>query len=111
MLDSSSSDRVKSEVVKVLVEQHKELLQGECETYLRDDKRDDLSRMFRLLSRIDNGVRIMLEALQQHVIEIGFNAVKAIPPKEAKVLMSLLLLTPGSKKIRRDSSAGVGAIQ
>lgn len=39
-LDPSSLEKVKREVDSVLIEKHKELLQVECENYLRDDKQE-----------------------------------------------------------------------
>ncbi len=41
--------------------------------------------MYRLLSRIEDGIRPMLEDLQEFVTDTGFDAVKSIPAKEASV--------------------------
>lgn len=80
-----------------MIEKHKELLQVECENYLRDDKREgklfpkssevvDLSRMYRLLARIDDGIKPMLDVLQNYVTVTGFESIRSIPAKDQKVL-------------------------
>jgi hypothetical protein len=83
-LDPSSFDKLKRECDTVLIEKHKEVMQVECENYLKDDKRDDLSRMYHLLSRIPEGINPMLDVLQSHVTKYGFDAVKSIPAASVK---------------------------
>lgn len=94
--------QLKKECDTVLIDRHKELLQVECENYLRDDKREgihsltmqpeidvcflDLSRMYKLLSRIEEGIQPMLDVLQNYVVQTGFEAIKSIPVKESKVI-------------------------
>lgn len=77
-LDSSSYDRVRREIDMVLIDKHKDMLQNECEAMFRDDKRDDLSRMYRLLSRIEGLIEPMLLVLQSYVTQQGLEAVKAV---------------------------------
>ena len=83
------------------------MLQVECENYFRDDKREgtpeipptfffltfllDLSRMYRLLSRIDDGIKPMLEVLQNYVSTTGFEAIKSIPTKDQKVTTNIYM--------------------
>ena len=62
----------------VLIDKHKDMMQTECESMFRDDKRDDLSRMYRLLSRIDGLIEPMLLVLQSYVTQQGLEAVKAV---------------------------------
>jgi hypothetical protein len=45
----------------------------------------DLSRMYKLLSRIEEGIQPMLDVLQNYVVQTGFEAIKSIPVKENKV--------------------------
>lgn len=64
------------------------------EAYLRDNKQEDLSRMYRLLSRIDDGIKPMLDVLQQYVAQTGFDAIKSLAEKdrgEAKPYVDTLL--------------------
>jgi cullin 1 len=77
-LDSSSYDRVRREIDMVLIDKHKDMMQNECESMFRDDKRDDLSRMYRLLSRIEGLIEPMLLVLQSYVTQQGLEAVKAV---------------------------------
>ncbi|ELR25392.1 cullin 1, putative [Acanthamoeba castellanii str. Neff] len=88
-LDSSSFEKLKRECDTALIERHKDLMQVECKTYLADDKRDDLSRMYHLLSRIPEGINPMLEVLQKYVTDVGFDAVKSIPEASTKTLLDV----------------------
>jgi len=69
-------------------------LQGECATYLKDEKLDDLSRMYHLLTRIDDGIKPMLDVLQNHVSHFGLEAIKSVPEGakmgEVKYITTLL---------------------
>jgi hypothetical protein len=69
---------VRREIDLVLIDKHKEMLHNECEMMFRDDKRDDLSRMYRLLSRIESLIEPMLQVLQSYVTQQGLEAVKAV---------------------------------
>jgi hypothetical protein len=40
--------------------------------------------MYRLVSRIEDGIKPMLDVLQNYVMNTGFEAVKSIPAKEQK---------------------------
>ncbi len=68
----------------VLIDKHKDMMQNECESMFRDDKRDDLSRMYRLLSRIDGLIEPMLLVLQSYVTQQGLEAVKAVQSSLAR---------------------------
>jgi hypothetical protein len=83
-LDPSSFEKLIRECEIVLIERHKDLLQAECNTYLADDKRDDLTRMYHLLSRIPNGIDPMLDVLQKYVTDYGFGAIRSIPETSTK---------------------------
>ncbi|PRP88079.1 cullin-2 [Planoprotostelium fungivorum] len=81
---SSSADQLKRECELKMIEAHKERIQGECSNYLKEEKIQDLGRMYRLFSRIENGIRPMLEVLQSYIASVGFDYVKRIPEKESK---------------------------
>jgi hypothetical protein len=49
----------------------------------------DLNRMYRLMCRIEDGIRPMLEVLQSYVTATGFTHIKNIPPKDTKVQYNL----------------------
>ncbi len=104
-LDSSTHDKLRKEVDQVLIERHKEELQVECEAMLRDDKqsgapcklarillvrlshgggsRADLSRMYHLLLRVEDGIKPMLDVLQSYVESFGMDALKSLLRQDA----------------------------
>eukprot|EP01119_Soliformovum_irregulare_P012630 TRINITY_DN3292_c1_g1_i4.p1 TRINITY_DN3292_c1_g1~~TRINITY_DN3292_c1_g1_i4.p1 ORF type:complete len:651 (-),score=202.85 TRINITY_DN3292_c1_g1_i4:48-1769(-) len=82
ILDPSSLEKLKTECDLALIDKHKEMLQIECEHYLRDEKIEDLNRMYNLLNRLDNGIRPMLDVVENFVAQTGFDAIRAIPAKE-----------------------------
>jgi len=48
-----------------------------CEALLRDNKVDDLSRMFRLFSRIPTGLPPIGNIVRKHITDVGLSLVKA----------------------------------
>jgi len=48
-----------------------------CEALLRDNKTDDLSRMFRLFSRIPTGLPPIGNIVRKHITDVGLSLVKA----------------------------------
>ena len=48
-----------------------------CEALLRDNKTDDLSRMFRLFSRIPTGLPPVGNIVRKHITDVGLALVKA----------------------------------
>ncbi len=47
--------------------------------------------MYHLLSRIPEGINPMLDVLQKHVTDFGFDAIKGIPEAQQKANYPLLL--------------------
>jgi len=97
-LDASSYDKHKTAIDEVLLESHKKRLQLECEPMLREERWDDLSRMFRLLGRITNGLDPMLQELEKYVTNVGFSKVKALNIDAA--------LKPGRRPVRGQPNPG-----
>jgi len=83
-LDNSSFDKVKRECEFVLIDKHKEAILAECGHYLKDNKLEDLSRMYRLLTCTDDGIKPMLEMLQNHITNVGFDVIRSLPSKEVQ---------------------------
>lgn len=75
-LDSSSFDRVVETCNATMVAAHKDKLLNECEGMLREEKRDDLLRMYRLLKRIPDGIDPMAAIVQEYITGVGMSAVK-----------------------------------
>ncbi|KAI3514656.1 hypothetical protein L1887_13252 [Cichorium endivia] len=79
-LHSSSEPKLLSNVQQeLLVVYSSQLLEKEhsgCRTLLRDDKVDDLSRMYRLFSKIDKGLDPVANMFKQHVTAEGMTLVQ-----------------------------------
>ncbi|KAK8928873.1 Cullin-1 [Platanthera zijinensis] len=79
-LHFSSEPKLLKKVQHVLIFSHaKELLEKEssgCHVLLRDGKVDDLSRMYRLFSRIPHGIDPVSQMFKQHVTSEGTTLVK-----------------------------------
>jgi cullin 1 len=76
---------MRKECEVALISKHKDRIIAECETYLKSSKLDDLSRMYRLLSRLSDGIRQIGDILQAYVTHTGLEAVKGIPIVERVV--------------------------
>eukprot|EP00026_Physarum_polycephalum_P002622 Phypoly_transcript_02629.p1 GENE.Phypoly_transcript_02629~~Phypoly_transcript_02629.p1 ORF type:complete len:773 (+),score=104.10 Phypoly_transcript_02629:123-2441(+) len=61
---------------KVLIEKHVETIWNEFQHLLEDDKIDDLTRMYTLLSRIPRGLEPLRTTLEKHVQNVGLQAVQ-----------------------------------
>uniref|UniRef100_A0A7I4DQ03 Cullin-1 n=1 Tax=Physcomitrium patens TaxID=3218 RepID=A0A7I4DQ03_PHYPA len=79
-LHASSEQKLLEKVQQELLTQYEtQLLEKEhsgCHTLLRDDKVDDLSRMYRLFYRIPKGLEPVASIFKQHVTEEGTALVK-----------------------------------
>ncbi|GAM20673.1 hypothetical protein SAMD00019534_038480, partial [Acytostelium subglobosum LB1] len=78
-LNSSSHEKLKRLLDSILIEKHKDLLHAECINYLKDEKLDNIHRLYKLLSRIEGGLSPVLETVQNYIQQTGFDALKAIP--------------------------------
>eukprot|EP01134_Creolimax_fragrantissima_P007481 CFRG7481T1 len=75
-----------------LILRHKEMMKTECEKYLKYEDVDDLSRMYRLLTRVPKGIDLMLDAFQNYVSTVGRQMVAAIPELEPRSYVECLLV-------------------
>ncbi|RWR94137.1 cullin-1-like protein [Cinnamomum micranthum f. kanehirae] len=69
-------EKVQHELLSVYANQLLEKEQSGCHALLRDDKVDDLSRMYRLFSRIPRGLDPVSQIFKQHVTAEGTTLVK-----------------------------------
>lgn len=63
---------------KVLIQEHASLLQEEFQNLLDNDRIDDLSRMYNLLSRIQDGLEPLRRKFETHVRNAGLQAIEKI---------------------------------
>ena len=79
----------------VMITGHSALLRDEFQILLDNDRQDDLARMFRLLSRITDGLEPLRTKFEAHVRKAGLAAVEKIAVEgdnlEPKVYVSALL--------------------
>ncbi|XP_062517542.1 cullin-2-like [Corticium candelabrum] len=77
-LHHSSFAKVTRETEARLVEDQLDILQGECRIMVKDEKKEDLSRMYQLLKPIPHGLKVMLTEIESHIREVGLEAVRTI---------------------------------
>ncbi|KAL2371247.1 hypothetical protein RJZ57_004333, partial [Blastomyces gilchristii] len=79
----------------VLVTAHSPLLRDEFQALLDTERQDDLARMYRLLSRIKDGLDPLRNKFETHVRKAGLAAVEKVAPNgdavEPKVYIDALL--------------------
>lgn len=63
---------------QVLIEKHMDSLQAEFAGLLRDDKTDDLTRMHKLLGRIEPGLPPLRKTFEKHVLDEGLQAIHKV---------------------------------
>lgn len=77
-LHPSTLDTLSRSVQKVLIADKLETLQQEFLKLLQDRKQEDLSRLFKLCSKVDNGLDELKKVLQSHIGEQGQGALEAL---------------------------------
>lgn len=66
-------------VLRLLQEQETALLEKDgsgCRVLLRDERKEDLSRMYRLFNRVENGLGPMASILKEHITHMGEDIVQ-----------------------------------
>jgi cullin 1 len=93
-LHASTRDPLIAKLDQVLINKHKEPLWQKFNDLLVEDKKDDLTLMYTLLSRIDQGLEPLKVSFEKHVKQVGLDEIS----KEAKeaadkpqVFVSILL--------------------
>eukprot|EP01117_Protostelium_nocturnum_P002954 TRINITY_DN1388_c0_g1_i1.p1 TRINITY_DN1388_c0_g1~~TRINITY_DN1388_c0_g1_i1.p1 ORF type:complete len:763 (+),score=225.09 TRINITY_DN1388_c0_g1_i1:188-2476(+) len=77
-LHASTEIELVAKCDKVLIEKHQDAIWGEFQKLLEDDKMEDLTRMYSLLSRIQKGLEPLKTILEKHVQTIGNQTVEQI---------------------------------
>ncbi|KAJ5077821.1 cullin-1 [Anaeramoeba ignava] len=83
-LHASSEDRLLDKCVDVLVKQRIKLLWKEFEELVQIDKLDDLQRMYKLLNRVPDGLKVLRDNLEQIIKDKGLDALEAVKDQAIK---------------------------
>jgi len=78
---------------RVLIQRHQELLWQEAPQLLKDEKIDDLARMYSLLIRVPDGLNPLKIDLEKHVQQEGLKAIERVTEeaeKDPKVFVEVL---------------------
>ncbi|EAA65587.1 conserved hypothetical protein [Aspergillus nidulans FGSC A4] len=94
-LNNDISKDLTSTCLDVLVTAHSELLRDEFQPLLDNERQDDLARMYRLLSRIKDGLDPLRTKFEAHVRRAGLSAVEKVAAEgdsfEPKMYVDALL--------------------
>ncbi|TPX31644.1 hypothetical protein SmJEL517_g05059 [Synchytrium microbalum] len=77
-LNPSTSKPLIKRCETVLIANHTNPIQEEFQTLLDQDKTEDLSRIYNLLSRVDNGLSKLINIFENHVRKQGLEAVQKV---------------------------------
>ncbi|KAJ6231235.1 cullin-1 [Anaeramoeba flamelloides] len=93
-LHHSTEKSLLKKCVEVLVTRRLQLLWREFEQLVKDDKTEDLQRMYKLLNRIENGLQPLVETLEKHILAKGLEKlteVKTTASKNPRIYVETIL--------------------
>lgn len=77
-LDPSTETELIQKCDRVLINKHIDTLRADFQNMLNDDKIDDLTRMYKLLSRISRGLDPLKTTFEKHVTTVGKQAIQQV---------------------------------
>eukprot|EP01136_Pigoraptor_vietnamica_P010160 Opistho-1_new@47459 len=78
LLPAASHPKVIHIFLNEMVAGQKTRLNADFETFIADQRLEDLARMYNLLRRVVNGLDLMLEIFQRHIATMGLSALRCL---------------------------------
>ncbi|RWS21681.1 cullin-2-like protein, partial [Leptotrombidium deliense] len=77
-LQSSCCSRVTSECESRMIADHLQFLHSQCKAMVLQNRRRDLQNMYKLLKPVEAGLPTLVKEVQEHITQIGLNAVTSL---------------------------------
>jgi len=77
-LDPSTETELIQKCDRVLINKHIDVIRADFQNMLDDDKIDDLTRMYKLLSRVARGLDPLRTIFEKHVTNVGKQAIQTV---------------------------------
>ncbi|XP_037829179.1 cullin-2 isoform X1 [Kryptolebias marmoratus] len=99
-LHPSSYAKVIHECQQRMVADHLQFLHGECQSIIRQEKRDDMANMYTLLRAVSNGLPHMIQELQAHINNEGIRGTSNLSQENMPTLFVESVLEVHSKFVQ-----------
>uniref|UniRef100_A0A8C4E0N6 Cullin 2 n=1 Tax=Dicentrarchus labrax TaxID=13489 RepID=A0A8C4E0N6_DICLA len=99
-LHPSSYAKVIHECQQRMVADHLQFLHGECQSIIRQEKRDDMANMYTLLRAVANGLPHMIQELQVHIHNEGIRGTSNLSQENMPTLFVESVLEVHSKFVQ-----------
>lgn len=99
-LHPSSYAKVIHECQQRMVADHLQFLHGECQSIIRQEKRDDMANMYTLLRAVASGLPHMIQELQVHIHDEGLRATSNLSQENMPTLFVESVLEVHSKFVQ-----------
>ncbi|XP_013868985.1 cullin-2 [Austrofundulus limnaeus] len=99
-LHPSSYSKVIHECQQRMVADHLQFLHGECQSIIRQEKRDDMANMYTLLRAVSSGLPHMIQELQAHINNEGIRGTSNLSQENMPTLFVESVLEVHSKFVQ-----------